>query len=154
MSKQTKLPKPRPLVQGPLAAAVIPARLSFLAIYCPELATSEETFADQVLFSWSRAAAREKRRRQRQRHQARERSGGHSEHSRVDDDDEGEDEKNEYEQLHADETLRRVGLCRASLDFARTFSDGEPLELIETEKASHVMAELEPGWWILAVSWF
>jgi hypothetical protein len=35
-------------------------------------------------------------------------------------------------------------------DFDRNFSDGVPLESIETEKSRVVLKEVEPGWWILA----
>lgn len=33
----------------------------------------------------------------------------------------------------------------------RSFSDGVPVESIDTEKSRIVLHELEPGWWILAV---
>ena len=33
----------------------------------------------------------------------------------------------------------------------RSFSDGEPVDSIETEKSRIVLHELEKGWWILAV---
>ena len=33
----------------------------------------------------------------------------------------------------------------------RSFSNGEPLDSIETEKSRIVLHELEKGWWILAV---
>ncbi len=35
---------------------VVPAQLSFLTIYCPALGTSDETFQDQLVFYYSRAA--------------------------------------------------------------------------------------------------
>lgn len=35
---------------------VIPAQLSFLAIYNPSLGTSDETFHDQIVFYYSKAA--------------------------------------------------------------------------------------------------
>ena len=34
----------------------------------------------------------------------------------------------------------------------RSFSNGEPVDSIETEKSRIVLRELERGWWILAVS--
>jgi hypothetical protein len=37
--------------------SVIPAQLSFLAIYNPLLGTSEETLQDQIVFYFSKAAA-------------------------------------------------------------------------------------------------
>lgn len=33
----------------------------------------------------------------------------------------------------------------------RSFSNGEPVDSIETEKSRIVLRELEKGWWILAV---
>lgn len=33
----------------------------------------------------------------------------------------------------------------------RNFSNGEPVDTVETEKSRIVMCELEPNWWILAV---
>ena len=33
----------------------------------------------------------------------------------------------------------------------RTFSDGQPVDSVETEKSRIVLKELEEGWWILAV---
>lgn len=35
--------------------------------------------------------------------------------------------------------------------FDRSFSNGEPVDSIETEKSRIVLHELEKGWWILAV---
>jgi hypothetical protein len=46
-----------------LTTKVIPAQLSFLAIYNPALGATEETFQDQILFYYSREAY-EKRRQQ------------------------------------------------------------------------------------------
>ena len=34
---------------------------------------------------------------------------------------------------------------------ARSFSKGEPVDSIETERSRVVLHELEQGWWILAV---
>lgn len=33
----------------------------------------------------------------------------------------------------------------------RSFSDGKPVESVETEKSRIVLQEVEKGWWILAV---
>jgi len=35
--------------------------------------------------------------------------------------------------------------------YCRTFSNGKPVESVETEKSRIVLKELEQGWWILAV---
>lgn len=42
--------------------------------------------------------------------------------------------------------------CEADLR-DRSFSSGEPVDSIETEKSRIVLYELERGWWILAVCW-
>lgn len=34
----------------------------------------------------------------------------------------------------------------------RTFSNGAPVDSVETEKTRVVLQEIEEGWWILAVS--
>lgn len=49
------------------------------------------------------------------------------------------------------EKLRQIGLAQGMVNFAKSFSDGQPVDLVETEKSRIVMSELERGWWILAV---
>ena len=44
-----------------------------------------------------------------------------------------------------------VGGEVADDDVCRSFSSGEPVDSIETEKSRIVLHELEEGWWILAV---
>ncbi|KAF2086044.1 hypothetical protein K490DRAFT_44878, partial [Saccharata proteae CBS 121410] len=104
---------------GDRASKVVPAQLSFLAIYNPALGQSDETFHDQVVFYHSKDA---KKRRQ--------------------DEQEARDGENEK--------LRQIGLAQGMVDFARSFSDGEPVSHVETEKSRIVMHELERGWWVLA----
>ncbi|KAF4544679.1 Vacuolar fusion protein [Lasiodiplodia theobromae] len=48
------------------------------------------------------------------------------------------------------ERLRQIGLAQGMVDFARSFSDGEPVDHVDTEKSRIVMHELEKDWWILA----
>lgn len=36
-------------------------------------------------------------------------------------------------------------------DLSRSFSNGETVDSIETEKSRIVLHELEEGWWVLAV---
>ncbi|KAF2100531.1 hypothetical protein NA57DRAFT_74137 [Rhizodiscina lignyota] len=107
----------------------VPAQLSFLAIYNPSLGTTDETFRDQVVFYWSRAArARRKD------------AGQHGEEA-------------EHEQLQREEEnekLRQIGLAQGMVDFARSFSDGEAMDSVETEKSRIVLREVEEGWWVLA----
>ncbi|GAM82841.1 hypothetical protein ANO11243_008270 [Dothideomycetidae sp. 11243] len=115
---------------SPPELRVIPAQLSFLTIYCPALARSDETFRDQILFYYSRADKEVR---------AASRAGGATAIS--------EDELREQE----NERLRQVGLAQGMVDFAGTFSGGRPVDSVETEKSRIVMRELEKGWWILAI---
>lgn len=75
--------------------SVIPAQLSFLAIYCPALGKSDESIEDQIIFYSSRAI------RERRKHQG---HGGQA----VNDETQ---EKNER--------LRQVGLAQGMVDFAK-----------------------------------
>jgi hypothetical protein len=106
---------------------VIPAQLSFLAIYNPSLGPTDETFHDQVVFWYSRAA-KERRKSGKQGAEA---------------DRQLQDEENEK--------LRQIGLAQGMVGFARSFSNGQAVDSVETEKSRIVMHELERGWWILAV---
>lgn len=77
---------------------VVPAQLSFLAIYNPSLGTSDETFHDQIVFYHSKAA------------KARSRIEGR--------DAQAEQELREQE----NEKLRQVGLAQGMVGFARYLS--------------------------------
>ncbi|KAI9877869.1 MAG: hypothetical protein M1830_002610 [Pleopsidium flavum] len=105
---------------------VIPAQLSFLAIYNPSLGASDETLHDQVVFYSSKAS------RARSRPKANGEGG-----------DEGQHEEE-------NEKLRQIGLAQGMVEFAKSFSDGEAVDSVETEKSRIVLHELENGWWILA----
>lgn len=74
---------------------VVPARLSFLAIYNPRLGRSDETFHDQIVFYYSKAA--------------RARSKVHGRNAQA------EQELREQE----NEKLRQVGLAQGMVSFAR-----------------------------------
>lgn len=74
---------------------VVPAQLSFLAIYNPSLGTSDETFHDQVVFYYSKAA------------KARSKTDGKS--------PQAEQDLKEQE----NEKLRQVGLAQGMVGFAR-----------------------------------
>ena len=74
---------------------VVPAQLSFLAIYNPSLGTSDETFQDQIVFYYSKAA------------KARSKIDGR--------DAQAERELREQE----NEKLRQVGLAQGMVGFAR-----------------------------------
>ncbi|KAF1810273.1 hypothetical protein P152DRAFT_460784 [Eremomyces bilateralis CBS 781.70] len=107
------------------APKVIPAQLSFLAIYNPSLAKSDETFRDQILFYYSRSAKLTRR---------------------VAHDDTSKDKLRDEE----NEKLRQIGLAQGMVAFARGFSGKDTVDSIETEKSRIVVDELESGWWILA----
>ncbi|KAF2155656.1 hypothetical protein K461DRAFT_318364 [Myriangium duriaei CBS 260.36] len=108
---------------------VIPAQLSFLTIYNPSLGPTDETFRDQILFYYSRVAKEAK---------AASKTGATNVVS--------QDELREQE----NERLRQVGLAQGMVDFARTFSNGQSVDSVETGKSRIVMRELESGWWALA----
>ncbi|KAJ9642407.1 hypothetical protein H2199_004788 [Coniosporium tulheliwenetii] len=108
------------------AGKVIPAQLSFLAVYNPSLGPTDETFRDQVVFYYSKAAKTR-------------RKGGSQD---ADIEKELHEEENEK--------LRQIGLAQGMVNFAASFSNGEAVDSVETEKSRIVMHELEKGWWILA----
>ncbi|KAH0282587.1 hypothetical protein KCU84_g18659, partial [Aureobasidium melanogenum] len=100
-----------------------PAQLSFFSIYSPPLGPTDETFGDQVVFYYSRSAR-----------------DGRSKAKATPDE----------ERLSENEKLRQIGLAQGMAGFARNFSDGEPIEAVETEKSRILMHELEKDWWVLA----
>ncbi|KAF2280579.1 uncharacterized protein EI97DRAFT_367135 [Westerdykella ornata] len=109
------------------APRVIPAKLSFLAIYNPSLGATDETIQDQIVFYYSRTTkVRGKVEVQNPRN--------------------AEDLREEL-----NEKLRQVGLAQGMVGFARSFSHGDAVNSVETEKSRIVLHELESGWWILAV---
>ncbi|KAI8934378.1 hypothetical protein NX059_009114 [Plenodomus lindquistii] len=105
---------------------VVPAQLSFLAIYNPSLGRSDETFHKQIVFYYSKAAKTRSKL-----------SNG---------DTRREQELREQE----NEKLRQVGLAQGMVGFAKSFSNGATVDSVETEKSRIVLHELEDGWWILA----
>lgn len=115
---------------SPLASGIVPAQLGFLAIYNPSLGTTDETIHDQIVYYAS--ATTQKRRRRRVS------KDGHPTDTLLN------EERNER--------LRQIGLAQAMVEFAKGFSGGAPVDSIDTERSRVVLHELEPGWWILAVS--
>lgn len=108
---------------------IVPAQLSFLAIYNPSLGPTDETFPEQVVFWYSRTA------------KERRKSGKHGTEANTD--RELSDDENEK--------LRQIGLAQGMANFAEGFSDGPAVDSVETEKSRIVMQELQRGWWLLAV---
>jgi len=106
---------------------VVPAQLSFLAVYNPSLGTSDETFDQQIVFYYSKAAKALSKL-------------SHGETRAAQELREQENEK-----------LRQVGLAQGMVGFAKSFSNGEAVDSVETQKSRIVLYELETGWWILAV---
>jgi len=93
---------------------VIPAQLSYLAIYNPSLGTTDETVSDQIVFYYSRQYEAEHERRRKERHDAK-----HKDHDgstgEVRQNDGAATEK-EHEQ---NERLRQVGLAQGMVDFVK-----------------------------------
>ncbi|KAI0972410.1 hypothetical protein F4678DRAFT_430193 [Xylaria arbuscula] len=107
--------------------AIVPAQLGFLAIFNPSLGATDETIDDQIVYYASVNTQSQKR-----RHRSRGKPAA----------DISQDERNER--------LRQIGLAQGMIEFSRGFSNGEPVNTIETEKTRVVLQEVEPGWWILA----
>lgn len=78
---------------------VVPAQLSFLAIYNPALGPTDDTFRDQLVFYYSRAVRE----------------------ARVTAKKSGRSEKAEQDALREEENerLRQIGLAQGMVDFAR-----------------------------------
>ncbi|KAK1138757.1 hypothetical protein N8T08_002022 [Aspergillus melleus] len=124
-SPQADLRKTSALLRDDLTS-VVPAQLSYLTIYNPLLGPTDETIQDQIVFYTSRAARLRRR----------------EDSAAGTDDNEPNGEHNEK--------LRQIGLAQGMVSFARNFTQGKPVEYIETEKTTIVLDELEKDWWILA----
>ncbi len=111
-----------------MAAGIIPAQLSFLAIYNPSLGTTDDTIDDQIVYYASANTQGQKRRA---------RPKGRS--------------TEDVSQSERNERLRQIGLAQGMVAFSRSFSGDCPVDAIETEKSRVILHELEPRWWILAV---
>lgn len=123
------------MASSPSAATIVPAQLGFLAIYNPTLGTTDETLDDQIVYYASVNTQSQKRKKKKSK---RHRSQGKPTENIS------QDERNER--------LRQIGLAQGMVEFSRGFSGGNAIDTIETEKSRVVLHELEPGWWILAVS--
>ncbi|KAL9601295.1 MAG: hypothetical protein Q9219_002590 [cf. Caloplaca sp. 3 TL-2023] len=106
-------------------SGIIPAALAFLTIYNPSLSQNDDTIGDQIVYYYSKSIpsrAREK--------------GGAIQH--------GENKELENEKS------RQIGLAQGMVEFAKTFSDGQAVDSIETEKSRIILHNLEAEWWFLA----
>lgn len=108
----------------------MPAQLGFLTLFNPSLGQTDETIDDQIVYYASVSTQTSSRRRRRTR--ARPTDG--------------------ISQEERHERLRQIGLAQGMVNFGRGFSDGAAVDAIDTEKSRVIAHELEPGWWILAVS--
>lgn len=109
---------------------IVPAQVGFLAIYNPSLGTTDETLDDQIVYYYSSETRTRRRRRRRT--------------STGDPPQSSQEERNER--------LRKIGLAQGIVEFGRDFSQGRPVDMVETEKSRIVLHELESGWWLIAVS--
>ncbi|KAL4996803.1 hypothetical protein BDV10DRAFT_171120 [Aspergillus recurvatus] len=107
------------------SSSVVPAQLSFLAIYNPSLGTTDETIREQIVFYTSRSSV-----------------------LRRQDSSAAGDSKTAGNDWN--ERLRQVGLAQGMVTFARNFSESKAVDYVETEKSQIVLHELEKDWWILA----
>lgn len=106
-----------------------PAQLGFLAIYNPSLGTTDDTIGDQIIYYASQQSLVKKRRHRRR--------GGLADAATP-------EERNERQ--------RQIGLAQGMVEFGRSFAGDQPVDFVETERSRVIVHELEPGWWILAVS--
>lgn len=120
------------MAAAPAAGSVAPAHLGFLAIFNPSLGSTDETIDDQIVYYASVTTQADKKRRRMRTSRPTERISQEERHER----------------------LRQIGLAQGMASFSRGFADGAAVDAIDTEKSKVVLHELEPGWWILAVSDF
>jgi hypothetical protein len=118
-------------MSAPLAPSqkLVPAQVGFLAIYNPSLGNTDETLDDQIVYYSSPESRHRKRRRRRT----------------------STDSPTKSSQEERNERLRKIGLAQGMVEFGRDFSEGKPVDTIETEKSRIILHELEPGWWLIAV---
>ena len=113
--------------------AIVPAQLGFLAIFNPSLGNTDDTIDDQIVYYASDAKQRLSAKTSR-------RTRGRP------------TEAISQEERH--ERLRQIGLAQGMINFSGGFADGASLDNVDTEKSRVITHELEPGWWIVAVSTF
>ena len=127
-------------------AGIVPASLSFLAIYNPSLSHSDESLHDQIVYYYSKPKDGQKSTKSGSRRDA------------------------EDNQETNNERLRQIGLAQGMVQFAASdmgfkieqstiadltrsgFSDGAPVDSVETEKSRIIIHNLETEWWLLAVN--
>lgn len=167
---------PPPLSSTTTTSGIVPAQLGFLAIYNPGLGATDETVDDQIVYYAASPAAlpsqskRKKKQQQQRRHRRQDQNLQHHHHGRRrgsgDGDGDGDEAGTGAGRIEEEEggggggssseerneRLRQIGLAQAMVEFGRSFSGGRAVDSVDTEKSRVVLRELEPGWWILAVS--
>lgn len=113
------------------AGAAVPAQLGFLAIFNPCLGNTDDTIDDQIVYYASETTPRVGIKKGPTRGRP----------------------TDAISQEERSERLRQIGLAQGMINFSRGFADGASLESVDTEKSRVITHELEPGWWVLAVSW-
>lgn len=93
---------------------VIPARLSYLAIYNPSLGPTDETVGDQIVFYYSRRYEAELERRRKGKHDAK----NEDNYASVEEVRQNPDTATEQEH-EQNERLRQVGLAQGMVDFVK-----------------------------------
>ncbi|KAK1700276.1 hypothetical protein BDP55DRAFT_625868 [Colletotrichum godetiae] len=106
---------------------IVPAQLGFLAIFNPSLGHSDETLDDQIVYYSSVSTQRHKK-----RHRSRTKP------------------TENVSQEERNERLRQIGLAQGMVEFSKSFSGGQPVDSIDTDKTRVILHELEQDWWILA----
>ncbi len=92
---------------------VVPAQLSYLAIYNPSLGPTDETVRDQIVFYYSRKLEEE---RGEKRKETTARGSGQAHEAKQ----EGQQNRNEKdEEAQENERLRQVGLAQGMVDFVK-----------------------------------
>ncbi|EXJ68034.1 uncharacterized protein A1O5_08649 [Cladophialophora psammophila CBS 110553] len=127
------------------ARAVVPAHLSYLAIYNPSLGPTDETLRDQIVFYYSHKFEVDQEEQAKGKYAA-----NGKRHAASEPDRQPKGKQKEEEEAEENERLRQVGLAQGMVSFVKNFSNGVPLESIETGKSRIVLKEIEPQWWILA----
>lgn len=104
MSASSALSRPR----------VVPAHLSYLAIYNPSLGPTDETLGDQIVFYYSRRHEAELERRRKEKRDAKNEDSDTSTGELRQHPDTATEEEHEQ-----NERLRQVGLAQGMVDFVK-----------------------------------
>lgn len=92
---------------------VVPAHLSYLAIYNPSLGPTDETVHEQIVFYYSKKLETERERRRRDK------DTGTGQHEEPRDDEPQEQSSKDDREEEGHERLRQVGLAQGMVDFVK-----------------------------------